>query len=296
MKISRFVQAQALDDVLVGVGVDRLLERLAQQVLAALGRGDVAIGAEHDVVGGERIGGDEEAEVALDDQALVVGQPVRVLPQLDVALHVHFLRHPVVGAAGEVLVPRPLYLNGTSWLTSVCAVDDALVLEAHAAEAVLHRLAFHVEVVHRLARQDAAREVADRRSRAGVCGVARARQRLRRRGDDVVVEAQHAVGLLGCSSLTVHCAQLVVQVIRREIHAVVPGDRGEPVVEIELGEAPAVAQRLEVLAVELVREVDHALASIIEFQPDLVVSEIPRLRHMSLYVLVTGQRVLHRAG
>jgi hypothetical protein len=101
----RLVQAQAFDDVLVGVRVDRLLERLAQQVLPALGRRDVAIRAEHDVVGGERIGGDEEAEVALDDEALVVGQAVRVLPQLDVALHVHFLRHPVVGAGGEVLVP-----------------------------------------------------------------------------------------------------------------------------------------------------------------------------------------------
>ena len=48
-----FVEAQALDDVLVGVRVDRLFERLAQQVLPALGRGDVAIRAEHDVVGGE---------------------------------------------------------------------------------------------------------------------------------------------------------------------------------------------------------------------------------------------------
>ena len=103
----RFVEAQALDDVLVGVRVDRFLERLAQQVLAALGRGDVAIGAEHDVVGGERVGGDEEAQVALDDEALVVGQAVRVLPQLDVALHVHFLRHPVVGAARQGTCPTP---------------------------------------------------------------------------------------------------------------------------------------------------------------------------------------------
>ncbi|MNC86675.1 hypothetical protein D3C83_23490 [compost metagenome] len=46
------VEVQALDDVLVGVGVDRLLEGLAQQVLAALGRGDVAVRPQHDVVGG----------------------------------------------------------------------------------------------------------------------------------------------------------------------------------------------------------------------------------------------------
>jgi hypothetical protein len=106
-----FVQAKALGDVLVSVRVDRLLERLAQQVLPALGRGDVAIRAEHDVVGGQRVRRDEEAQVALDDEALVVGQAVGVLPQLDVALHVDLLRHPVVGAAGEILVPRPAILE-----------------------------------------------------------------------------------------------------------------------------------------------------------------------------------------
>src|SRR6202012_25167 len=56
----RLVQPQRLDDVLVGVRVDRLFKRLAQQVLAAFRRRDVAVGAQHDVVGGQRIGGDEE--------------------------------------------------------------------------------------------------------------------------------------------------------------------------------------------------------------------------------------------
>ena len=41
------------DNVLIGMGVDRLLERLSQQILPALRRRDVAVGAEHDVVGGE---------------------------------------------------------------------------------------------------------------------------------------------------------------------------------------------------------------------------------------------------
>src|SRR5881392_2134985 len=58
-------EIEALDDVLVGVGVDRFLERLAQQVLAAFRRRDVAVGAEHDVVRRKRVGGDEEAEVSL---------------------------------------------------------------------------------------------------------------------------------------------------------------------------------------------------------------------------------------
>ncbi len=92
------VQPERLDDVLIGVRVDRLFERLTQQKLPALRRGDVPVGAKHDVVGGERVGGDEEAEVALDEPPLVLGQTVRVLPQRDVARHVHFLRHPVIGA------------------------------------------------------------------------------------------------------------------------------------------------------------------------------------------------------
>ena len=50
--------------------MDGLFKRLAQQVLLALGRRDVAIGAEHDVVGGQAVGGDEEAgRLRFDDQA-----------------------------------------------------------------------------------------------------------------------------------------------------------------------------------------------------------------------------------
>lgn len=37
--------------------------------------------------------GHEEAQIALHDTALVFGQAVRVFPQLDVALYVHFLRY-----------------------------------------------------------------------------------------------------------------------------------------------------------------------------------------------------------
>jgi hypothetical protein len=106
---------------------------LAQQELAALGRRDVAVGAQHDVVGGQRVGGDEEAEVALDDAALVFGQAVGVLPQRDVARHVHFLRHPVVGAGGEVFFPGPLVLERHQLVDVGLAVDDALVGGVHAA-------------------------------------------------------------------------------------------------------------------------------------------------------------------
>ncbi|MPM28075.1 hypothetical protein SDC9_74592 [bioreactor metagenome] len=126
------VQAERFNDVLIGVRVDRFLERLAQQELAALGRGDVAIGAQHDVVGGQRIGGHEESEIALDDAALVFGQAVRVFPQRDVARHVHFLRHPVVGAGGEVFFPGPLVLEGDQLVHVGLSVDDALVGGIHA--------------------------------------------------------------------------------------------------------------------------------------------------------------------
>ena len=127
------VEAQAFHDVLVGVSVDGLLERLAQQILAAFRRGDLAIGAEHDVVGGQTIGGDEETQVALDDVALVLGQPVGVFPCRDVAVHVHFLRHPVVRAGGDVLFPGPLVLEWHQLIHVGLGVDDQLVFDAHAA-------------------------------------------------------------------------------------------------------------------------------------------------------------------
>src|SRR5581483_4421780 len=89
--------------------------------------------------------------------------------------------------------------------------------------------------------------------------------------------------------LLVHRVELVVEKLRREILAVEPGDRREAVVEIELREPVAVAQRLERLAVQLVGEIDHAFASVVEFQPDLVVTEIACIHHVSGCVLVPGQ-------
>lgn len=121
-----FVQAEAFDDVLVGVGVDGLVEGLAQQELAAFRRRDLAVGAEHDIVGSQAVGGDEEAEVALDDAHFVFAQ-LAGLPLLDVALHVHFLRHPVVCALGQVLLPCPLVFERHQLVHVGLAVDDALV-------------------------------------------------------------------------------------------------------------------------------------------------------------------------
>ena len=127
------VQAQRFNDVLIGVRVDRLFKRLAQQVLAAFRRGDLAIRAEHDVVGGQRIGSDEETEVALDDAALVVGQAVRILPQRYVARHLDFLRHPVVSTGGEIFFPGPFVFERHQLVDVCLAVDDALVGNVDAA-------------------------------------------------------------------------------------------------------------------------------------------------------------------
>src|SRR3954452_8514691 len=70
-----------------------------------------------------------------------------------------------------------------------------------------------------------------------------------------------------------------------------PRDRGDPVIEIELRESVAVAQRFQFLSVQLVGQINNALASIVEFQPYLVVSEIARLNNVTGCVLITGQRV-----
>lgn len=130
-----FVQAQAFHDVLVGVGVDGFVKGLAQQELAAFRAGDLAIGAQHDVVCGQGIRGDEEAQVALDDAHFVFGQ-LAGFPLFDVALHVHFLRHPVVGALRQVLFPSPLVLERYQLVDVGRAVDHLLVHHVYAAGAM----------------------------------------------------------------------------------------------------------------------------------------------------------------
>src|SRR5262249_5757401 len=135
------VELQALDDVLVRVRVERLFERLAQKVLAALRSRDVPIRSQNDVVGGERVRRDEESEVAPHDAPLVLGQPVGILPQGDVAAHVYFWRHPVVRAPREIFLPGPLVLERHQLIDVGLRIDDALVLHPHAPVAVAGRIA-----------------------------------------------------------------------------------------------------------------------------------------------------------
>ena len=128
-----FVQAQRLSDVLVGVGVNGFFKGLAQQELAALRCCDVAVSAQGDVVGGQGIGRDKETQIAFDQAALVFGQTVGVFPERNVACHVDFLRHPVVGASGEVFFPGPFVFEGHQLVDVGLAIDDALVSCVHAA-------------------------------------------------------------------------------------------------------------------------------------------------------------------
>lgn len=105
------VEGQRFDDVEERVGVERLFERLAQEVLAHFGVGHVAEDRQDDVIADQALGRREEAEVAHDDAPLVIAQRFR-LPDLDVFAHRHFVRHPVVGAAVQIVLPRPLILQG----------------------------------------------------------------------------------------------------------------------------------------------------------------------------------------
>ncbi len=122
------IEREAFHDVMEGVRVDGLLERLPQEVLAALGVRDVLEDGQHDVVAHEAFGGREKAEVAHDDAPLVRVEPVG-LPQLDVALHGYLRRHPVVRAAVEVMLPRPGVLQGHELVhVHGLAVDEPFVV------------------------------------------------------------------------------------------------------------------------------------------------------------------------
>src|SRR5690606_33068904 len=53
-------------------------------------------------------------------------------PERDVARHVDLLRHPVVGASGQVFFPGPFVFERHQLIDVGGAVDDALVGGAHA--------------------------------------------------------------------------------------------------------------------------------------------------------------------
>src|SRR5690606_7842660 len=86
----------------------------------------------HQVVGHQAVGGGEEAQRTLDDAALVFAEAVFALPQSNVGVHVHFLRHPVVGATIQILLPGPVVLEGYELVEVGTGVDHLLVADVHA--------------------------------------------------------------------------------------------------------------------------------------------------------------------
>ncbi len=134
------IKTQGLHNVLVGVGVNGFFKRLAQQKLSALGRCDVAIGAEHNVVGRQGVGGHKEAEVPLHNAAFVLCQSIGIFPKRDVTRHVDLLRHPVVRTGRQILLPCPFVFERHELIDVGLPIDDSLVggIDAFARH---HRLA-----------------------------------------------------------------------------------------------------------------------------------------------------------
>ena len=62
-------------------------------------------------------------------------------------------------------------------------------------------------------------------------------------------------------------------------------------IQVKARKRVAVAQRRVLVAVEFIREIHHTFASIVEFQPDLVIMKIARLYNMPGCVLISGQLV-----
>ncbi len=127
----RLVKTERLDNVLIGMGVNGLFERLSKQVLPALGRGNVPIGAKHNVIGSKAIGRYKEPKIALNNPALVFGKTIGVLPKSDVSGHIDFLRHPVIRTARQVLLPSPLVFKGDELVNVGTRVNDALIFNTN---------------------------------------------------------------------------------------------------------------------------------------------------------------------
>ena len=124
-----FIESQAFRDVLVSMSMDSLLKCLAQQILPAFRIGYMAVGAEHDIICGEAVGRDKKPQVALNDEFLVFGEAVRVPPQRDVAAHVDFLWHPIIGASGEIFFPGPFVFEWHQLVNISTTVNDVLVFD-----------------------------------------------------------------------------------------------------------------------------------------------------------------------
>src|SRR4051794_19908811 len=133
------IQPQRFDDVLVGMRMNRFLKCLSQQILAALRIGDMPVRAQHNIIGSERIGRNEESEITFDYAALIFRQSIRVFPEGYIRAHVDFLRHPMVSARVKVFLPCPSVFERHELVNIGLAVDNVLVFERYTAGSVTCR-------------------------------------------------------------------------------------------------------------------------------------------------------------
>src|SRR6185437_9625827 len=204
-----------------------------------------------------------------------------------------------------------LYLNGTSWLTSACPLMTRLSsTRTRLKLACSSRCSASCCTARFAGARGIAAGPAEASTAAGLgealgeAGAVKSSSKLSMAGVSCCSFLCRAKGCsrsVGCRipsawhagaafSPSVHRRQLVVEELRCEILALEPGDRRKSVIQIELREALAIAQRLELFAMQLVREIDDALASVVELQPDLVVTEPTCVHHVSGCVLVPGQQ------
>src|SRR6185437_4275323 len=173
-----------------------------------------------------------------------------------------------------------LYLNGTSWLTSAWPLMTRLSSTRTRPKPLA------------IASRSASRSCTGSRERMPPVTWARIVSGVSPRERGVAGAAVSSSSKLSMGrSPSVHCREALVQELGCEILALDPCDRREPVVEVELREAIAIAQRLEALAVKLVGEVDDAFAAVVELEPHLVIAEIARFDDVPRGILVTSQRV-----
>jgi hypothetical protein len=119
--------------------MDGLLEGLAEQILPSLGIRYMLENGEYDIVPHQTLPRREEPEVPHDDEPLPVGEFVRV-PQRDILLHGNFGRHPVIGAPVEIMLPRPLVLEGPKLVhVHSPAIEELLILGVHALREIVFR-------------------------------------------------------------------------------------------------------------------------------------------------------------
>ena len=57
------------------------------------------------------LGAIRRSQIALNDATLVFSQTIGIFPKRDIAVHIDLLRHPVVCATSQILLPSPLVLK-----------------------------------------------------------------------------------------------------------------------------------------------------------------------------------------